>query len=140
MLIADMNIQVIYFSRAGQTKKIASTIASECNVESEDVRNASLHGDSFLFLGSGCYGGKAGKEMKKFIETNDLKDRSIALFGTSGGGDGKEVNDMNIMLNAKGADVKGTFFCKGKFFILNRDRPNDEDLENASKFAKNVIK
>ena len=37
-----------------------------------------------LFLGSGCYDGRSGKEMVRFIERNDFTGRSIALFGTSG--------------------------------------------------------
>lgn len=82
-----MKTQVIYFSRKGSTKKVADAIASELNVKSEDVKNAKLKDDAFIFLGSGNYGGKPGKQMIKFIEENDFKSRNVALFGTSGGGE-----------------------------------------------------
>lgn len=136
----NMNVQVIYFSRAGQTKKIAETIASECDVQPESVTDAKLQDNSFVFLGSGCYGGKAGKEMKEFIETNDFPSKSIALFGTSGGGVGKEVEDMKKMLFEKEINVKGEFYCKGKFWIINRKKPDETDLNNAQNFAKEMIK
>ena len=93
-----MTFQVLYFSRSGNTKKVANAIASEIGVISEDVKHAELKKDTMIFLGSGCYGGKPGKHMIRFIEKNDFNMRSIALFGTSGGGVGKETEAMEIML------------------------------------------
>lgn len=60
------------------------------------------------------------------------------MFGTSGGGTGEEVKAMEDMLNKKGANVKGKIFCKGKFFIMNRKKPDRKDLEEAKKFAKDM--
>lgn len=134
-----MKFQVIYFSRKGSTKKIADEIASELGVNAEAVKKAKLSKDSFIFLGSGCYGSKPANIMKKFIENNDFKSRNVALFGTSGGGEGKEVDFMEDLLNDKGAFVKGKFFCKGKFWFGNSDRPNADDLDGAKKFAKGMI-
>jgi len=135
-----MEYQVIYFSRKGSTKKVADTIASELSVNAEDVKTAKLNKDSFIFLGSGCYGGKPGKHMKKFIENNYFKSRNIALFGTSGGGEGKETEVMETMLTDKDAIVKGKYFCQGRFWFGNKDKPSNEDLDNAKKFVKNMIK
>ena len=135
-----MNYQVIYFSRKGSTKKIADAIASELNVKAEDVKNAKLNEDTFIFLGSGCYGGKPGKHMTQFIENNDFKSRNIALFGTSGGGGGKEVNFMENMLKDKGVIVKNKFYCRGKFWFINSKKPDNDDLNKAKKFAKEIIK
>jgi len=134
-----MKFQVIYFSGKGSTKKIADQIATELGVNAEVVKNATLSKDSFIFLGSGCYGSKPGKNMKKFIEKNDFKSRNVALFGTSGGGEGKGVDFMEDLLKNKGAFVKGKFFCKGKFWFGNKNRPNADDLNGAKKFAKKMI-
>lgn len=135
-----MKFQVIYFSRKGSTKKVAYAIASELGVNSEDVKIANLNKDSFIFLGSGCYGGKPAKHMTKFIENNDFKSRNVALFGTSGGGEGKETEFMENMLKDTDAIVKGKFFCQGKAWFLNKDKPSNEDLDDARQFAKNMIK
>jgi flavodoxin I len=135
-----MKFQVIYFSRKGSTKKIANSIASELGINAEDVKNAKLSSDSFVFLGSGCYGSKPAKIMTNFIEDNDFKSNKIALFGTSGGGHGAEVNAMEAQLKTKQIEIKGKFFCRGKFFIMNRKKPSNEDLEKAKKFAKNMKK
>jgi flavodoxin I len=134
-----MKYQVIYFSRKGSTKKVADSIAFELGVKAEDVKDAKLSKDAFVFLGSGCYGSKPGKTMTKFIEENDFKSNDVALFGTSGGGKGAEVNEMENLLNTKQTKIKGKFFCKGKFFIMNLRKPNNEDLEDAKSFAKRII-
>jgi flavodoxin len=140
VLFGIMDVQVIYSSRKGSTKKVADAIASEFRVNAEDVTTVTLQKDSFLFLGSGCYGGKPGKHMTRFIENNDFTSRTIALFGTSGGGDGKETEVMEMMLKEKNATVKGKYFCQGRFWFGNKDKPSDQDLDDAKKFAKKMIK
>jgi len=137
-LIIFMNYQVIYFSRKGNTKKIADAIASELDNKSEEVKNAELKNDTFIFLGSGCYGGKPGKKIQRFIENNDFNNRDIALFGTSGGGDGEETEVMEKMLKEKNANIKGRYFCMGKFWFLNKNKPDEKDIDGAEKFVKKM--
>jgi flavodoxin I len=139
-LIIHMEFQVIYFTKTGHTKKIAEAIASELNVKAEDVTDAKLNEEGLVFLGSGKYGPQPGKTMMEFIENNNFNSRNVALFGTSGGGKGLEVLEMEKALNAKGACIKGKFFCRGKFMFFNRGRPNDEDINEAKRFAKQMIK
>ena len=139
-IILSMNIQVIYFSRKGSTKKIADAIAAEVGVDAINVKSATLNKNEFVFLGSGSYGGKPGKSMINFILENDFSEMKIALFGTSGGGYGKETDVMETMLKEKGVLVKDKFYCKGKFFLFNKDKPNEEDISAAKKFAKSINK
>ena len=122
------------------TKKVADAIALELGITAQDVKNAKLDSDSFIFLGSGCYGGKPGRLMAKFIENNDFKSRNVALFGTSGGGEGKETEVMEIMLKEKNANVKGRYYCKGKAWFTNKNKPSNQDIDDAKKFAKDMTK
>jgi flavodoxin I len=135
-----MKFQVIYFSKTGNTKKVAEAIASELGVKAEDVDTTKLNEDALVFLGSGNYGGKPAKNIMKLIEENTCKSRNFALFGTSGSGKGIEVQEMEKALKIKEACIKGKFFCKGKFLFANRGRPNDDDLNEAKKFAKQIMK
>jgi flavodoxin len=135
-----MKFQVIYFSKTGNTKKVGEAIASELGVKAEDVKDAKLNEDGLVFLGSGKYGSQPGKIMMEFIEDNTFKSRDVALFGTSGSGQGIEVKEMEKTLITKEASIKGKFFCKGKFLFANRGRPNDQDLDEAKKFANLMIK
>ncbi len=134
--------QVIYFSRSGNTRKVADTIASEIGVKAIAIKDAKLNQKTdVIFLGSGCYGNKASPKMIEFITTNDFQDRQIALFGTSGNGQGIHLQDMAEILKKQGALLKGIYDCKGKTFgLINRSHPGKENLTKARKFVHEMIK
>lgn len=133
--------QVLYYSMGGSTRKVADAIAAELYVRAESVKSASVSGEaSLIFIGSGCYGDKPGEAMAKFIEAQDFSGKKVALFGTSGAGAGKEVEAMAEMLKRKGAEVKGGYHCKGRaFFIVNIGMPGKADLDDARKFAREMV-
>ena len=134
--------EVIYYSLTGNSKKVAEAIATELDVIAENVKTkAKLAEESFVFLGKGLYGGPLrSRRLKKFIDGNNFDGRKVALFGTSGNGKGKEVEALEETLTAKGAKISGRFYCKGEFlFIINRKHPTSEDLENARKFARELV-
>ncbi len=95
--------EVIYYSKTGNTRKVAEAIAAELDVSAEDVRTkGELAKDSFVFLGSGRYFPLPGRGFKKFVARNDFDGRKVALFGTSGEGRGREVEALE-----KNGDRKG---------------------------------
>ena len=132
--------EVIYSSMTGNTKKVAEAIAAELDVSAEDVKTkGELTKDSFVFLGSGNYFPLPGRGFKKLVASNDFDGRKVALFGTSGGGKGREVEALGKMVTAKGAKVMSKFYCKGKLFcFISRKHPTSDDLENARKFAREL--
>jgi len=133
--------EVVYYSKMGNTKKVAEAIAAELGITAEHVKaKKGLTKDSFVFLGSGCYAGKPGGIMQEFIKRNDFKGRQVALFGTSGGGMGDEVRAMEELLKPTGAIIRGSFYCKGKMFLANRGHPSREELANAREFANKMKK
>jgi flavodoxin I len=135
--------QVLFYSKGGNTRKLADAIASELGVMATDIKTASILDPAadIIFLGSGCYGSKPGEEIMKFIEKNDFIGRKVALFGTSGGNAGMEVGLMATALTHKGATVLGRYHCKGKAFLLfSTGHPNQEDLDGARKFAREMLK
>tara|TARA_B100001971_G_C17939889_1_gene407088 strand:+ start:148 stop:567 length:420 start_codon:yes stop_codon:yes gene_type:complete len=136
--------EVIYYSMTGNTKKVAEVIAAELDVNAENVKTkGGAAKDSFLLLGSGNYScfPLPGGGFKKFVASNAFNGRQVALFGTSGGGKGREVEALEKMVTVKGAKVMGKFYCRGKlFFFFNRKHPDNKDLENARKFARELKK
>lgn len=133
--------EVVYYSREGNTKKVADAIAEELGVVAQDVKTTKEPDKgSFLFLGSGCYVGKPGKELMEFIKRCELNGRRVALFGTSASPEGKEIPAMEKALIAKGAKIVGKFYCEGKFLFFNRKHPDSTDLENARKFVREMMK
>ena len=134
--------EVVYSSTFGSTRKVAEAIAVELGVKAESVKaKEGLTKDSFVFLGSGCYAGRPGRKLRKFIARNDFKGRQVALFGTSGDGKGNEVKVMAGVLKPMGAVIRGSFYCQGRtLFFLNRGHPSSQELANARKFANEMKK
>ena len=134
------NVSVLVDSRGGNTRKVADAIADELSIKAENV-TASFPDAKILFLGSGTYGGKPGEAMLKFIGSGNFSGRKVAIFGTAASltGNQKMIGAMTDILKRKGATVLGSYFCKGKFFLVNWGHPNKEDLDNARKFAQEMI-
>jgi flavodoxin len=131
--------EVVYYSKGGNTKKVAQAIANELGVNAKDTDTKPiLSKDSFVFLGTGNYGGKPVKSIIEFIERNILQMKGIALFGTSASGTGTEVVKIEKLLKQKGIIVASKFHCKGKFLFLRRHNPTGEELEGARNFARKM--
>ena len=65
----------------------------------------------------------------------------MALFGTSGSGEGNEVRAMEELLKPKGALIRDSFYCQGRvFFLFYRGHPSNEELANAREFANEMKK
>ena len=136
------DIAVFVDSRGGNTRKVADAIAGELGASMGDLA-APLPADAeILFLGSGTYGGAPGTGMMKFVTDNVFTGRKVALFGTSmaEAGAQKMIAALGDALIKKGAIVLGNYQCRGKFLLFNRGRPGTEDLDNAKKFAREMLK
>lgn len=133
--------EVIYYSLTGNTRKVAQAIATELGVAAESAKTKDgLAEGSLVFLGAGLYGPLRGWGLKQFIDRNDFQGRKVALFGTSGEGKGKELAALEELVEAKGAEVVGRFFCSGQFlFLINHSHPTSEDLRDATRFAREVV-
>lgn len=132
---------ILYYSMTGNTKKMATAMAAELDVEAKSIKTeTAVPQDGLLFLGSGSYGDKPGEDMTKFIGNNDFTGRKVALFGTSAKGEGKEVQGMAEALKQKGANVMGSYYCKGKsFVVVNIGHPGKDELDGARKFARAMV-
>ena len=131
--------EVVYDLKSGNTKKLALAIATELGVQAENVREkGELTKGSFVLLGSGCYAAKPGRKLRAFIKVNDFRERRVALFGTSGDGQGTQIGALEELLKPMGAIMEGSFHCPGRFLFQNRERPNEEDLMKARAFANRM--
>lgn len=137
---------VFYYSRGGNTRKVADAMAAALKVDALDVKKASAKDvpeGAFLLVGSGVYGSRAGKEMMDFLQSlPPVNGGKAATFETSG--DGIEVvagKEMGDMLKKRDYAVTGSFVCPGRtFFIAKRGHPSKEDMEKAASFASGLAK
>lgn len=134
-----MKIAVRYYSRGGNTKKVAEAIAEELGVEALDITNKVEDAD-ILFLGASMYAFTIDKNIKEFVGGLTKENtKEIVNFSTSASDTSthKKVNkcikDKDIVMNEE------HFSVFGQFLGMNKGRPNEADLENAKKFARKVV-
>ena len=132
-----MTYAVRYYTKTGNTRKLADAIAKELGVEalpiSEDVKEPV----DVLFLGNSYYAFNIDPEVRNFVSSLDKeKIGKIVNFGSAA-----MLNSTYKKVKAE-ADKVGIamdereFHCKGEFKGLHKGRPNDNDLKAAQDFAK----
>lgn len=134
-----MNIAVRYYTRSGNTQKLANAIAEAVNIEAKDVAAPLTGKVDVLFLGSSVYAGGVDDAVKQFISDNKANIGKIYNFSTAAlvSSTYKQVKKLAEENGIAMADEE--FHCRGAFSIMHRNRPNEEDLKKAKDFATNVM-
>jgi len=134
-----MNTAVRYYTRSGNTKKLADAIAKTISSESKDLSTPLEERAEILFLGCSYYAFDVDAEVKRFIVENKDKIGKIVCFGTSA-----MMKSMRKPVS-RVADTVGIvvaeeeFHCRGQFGKMHKGRPNEDDLNAVAAFAKRVI-
>ena len=135
-----MNIAVRYYTRSGNTRKLAEAIGKAVGVQALDVSAQLTEKTDILFLGSSVYAADIDDAVKEFLEKNSTHIGKIVNFSTAA------IARSTYQQVKKCADRLGIamseeeFHCKGSFAILHKNRPNEEDLNKATFFAKEIVK
>ncbi len=132
-----MTYAVRYYTKTGNTKRLAEAMAKELGVEALPISEPVNEAVDYLFLGNSYYAFDIDPEVKDFVASLD-KDKvgKIVNFGSA------------AMLNSTYKKVKAAadkvgvamddkeFHCRGEFKGLHKGRPNDSDIAAAIEFVK----
>ncbi|MCK5476967.1 MAG: flavodoxin family protein [Candidatus Aenigmarchaeota archaeon] len=147
-----MKTLIIYCSvHHSNTKKIAKTMADILDADllkPQEIKIDKLADYNLIGFGSGIYFGKHHDDLFDFVSKLPMQNNKKAfIFSTRG------IMPVNIchkllkkQLSEKEFDVINEFSSKGFDTVgpfkliggINKNRPNDDDLENAKKFAENI--
>ena len=135
-----MKIEVRYYSRSGNTRKLAEAIAEQAGCAAQDISEPVDGYTDLLFLGASVYAGGIDKSVKEFISVlNKDAVGSVAVFSTSALAE-RAFPQIKKELEKKGiAVLDKDFYCRGKFMLFHRGRPNDDDVSAAKSFATELI-
>ena len=134
-----MKIAVRYYTKTGNTERIAKAVAEAVGVKAEPISVPVDEEVDILFLGNSYYAFSIDPEVRDFIGSLDKsKVGKIVNFGSA------------AMLNSTWKKVKAEadkagipmdnreFHCKGEFKGLHKGRPNADDIKAAADFAKKI--
>ncbi len=133
-----MNAAVRYFSKSGNTKKIAEAIADAVGTQAKPLPNPIGEEVDLLFLGGAIYGFGIDENLKDYISTLPGTIPCVAIFSTTAVVPSAYPH-ISTLLEEQGLTVcKEEFHCWGKFLLMHKGRPDDNDLEHAAAFARRV--
>jgi len=136
-----MTIEVRYYSKTGNTKKLAEVIAKQVGVTAKSITER-IEGDfDILFIGGAVYAFDIDPLLKTFIESLDpQKIKTVVIFSTAAIVK-SAYKQIKGALKKRGLHVSSKeFHCPGHYKILRKGRPNIEDIKNAERFAQEVLK
>ena len=135
-----MKIAVRYYTKTGNTKRLAEAIAKAVCVEALPITAPVAESVDILFLGNSYYAFTIDPEVRRFIESlGKEKVGKIVNFGSA------------AMMNSTWKKVKAVadkvgismdereFHCKGEFKGLHKGKPDESDLDAAAAFAKKIV-
>ena len=134
-----MKTAVRYYSRSGNTQKLAEAIAKALGTAAEIAEVPIAEPVDLLFIGGALYAGNMDEQLKKLAKslTGEIVKR-VAVFSTAASGKPLQPK-VKELLEGKGIVVLDeTFAGKGKFLLANKGRPDDSDCEAAAAFAKKL--
>ncbi len=134
-----MKIAVRYYTKTGNTERLAKAVAEAVGVKAEPISVPVDEEVDILFLGNSYYAFSIDPEVRDFIGSLDKsKVGKIVNFGSA------------AMLNSTWKKVKAEadkagipmdnreFHCKGEFKGLHKGRPNADVIKAAADFAKKI--
>ena len=130
--------KVVYVSKGGNTKKLADAIAKGAGISAVSMEHFDPSETAdILYVGASIYAGIIDGKLRQFLASlKPLQVKNVVVFGTSAGKK-TALPEIKSILEPNGIAVSNDeFHCKGSFLLVNRGRPNEEDLKQAEVFAK----
>ena len=132
---------VRYYTKTGNTRRLAEAVAEAVGAKALPISTPVTEPVDVLFLGNSYYAFSIDPEVRDFVRSLDKsKVGRIVNFGSAA-----MLNSTYKKVKAE-ADRVGIpmdereFHCKGEFKGIHKGRPNEEDLQAAAEFARNIIK
>lgn len=134
-----MKVDVRYYSRGGNTKRLAEAVAGALGAPALTV-DAPMEGRAdVVFLCASVYAGGPDKRVLTFVKQNARDIGRLVVLSTSAAGKSTYTR-LKAAAEDMGVEVADAFFhCPGSFMMLHRNRPNEQDCRSAAAFAKAML-
>ena len=135
-----MKIAVRYYTKTGNTKRLAEAVAAAVGAQALPIGCPVDEPADILFLGNSYYAFTIDPEVRKFIASLDKsKVGRIVNFGSAA-----MLNSTYKKVKAEAAKVgipvdDREFHCKGEFKGIHKGKPDETDLAAVAAFATSFL-
>lgn len=134
-----MKIAVRYYSKTGNTKKLADAIATQLHVDAKDISEGLNEKVDILFLGSSVYWAGMDGSVKKFLKQHGKNAKMIVSFSTAALIT-STFNQLQKLSEEAGLNLsRKEFHCRGEFQMLHKGKPDKADLKAVRDFAEAIV-
>jgi flavodoxin len=134
-----MKVAIRYYTRGGNTKKLADAISEAIGVEAKTTSEPLTEDVDILFLGSSVYAYGVDDEVKKFINGINVKVGKVVGFSTAALIKSTHKQVAKLLAEKQISFADEEFACKGSFAMIHKGKPDAEDCKAAADFAKKII-
>lgn len=134
-----MKIAVRYYTKTGNTKRLAEAVAEAVGAEALPLSAPVEDAVDLLFLGNSYYAFSIDPEVRDFVRSLDsgkvgriVNFGSVAMLNSTYKKVKAEADKVGIPMDER------EFHCRGEFKGLHKGRPNEEDLKAAAAFARKI--
>ena len=134
-----MTYAVRYYTKTGNTQRLAEAIANELGVEAKPISSPIEEKVDILFLGNSYYAFTIDPEVRSFVSALDKeKVGSIVNFGTAAMMN-STIKKLKAVAKKVGIPmIDKEFHCRGEFKGMNKGKPDENDLKAAVEFTKKI--
>lgn len=131
----EMNVAVRYYSKLGNTKRIAEAIAKGAGVTAVSITEETAldKGVDLLFLGGAPYANVMAPELRAYAEGLDAANVGRAVLFTTSNWSRRTVRALKKILRQRGIQVDDKYFYAHMTRVKAR-------ADAAKEFAENQIK
>ena len=135
-----MKIAVRYYTKTGNTKRLAEAVAKAVNAEALPISTPIDEPVDILFLGNSYYAFTIDPEVRQFVASLDRKKvRKIVNFGSAAMMN-STYKKVKAVADKAGIPMdKREFHCKGQFKGMHKGKPDEIDLKAAAEFARRIV-
>ena len=135
-----MKIEVRYYSKGGNTRRLAEAVAKALNVEAMTVDQPMNGRADVVFLCASVYGGLPDKSVTTFVKQNARDIGRLVVLSTSASGKSTHGR-LKAAAEDMGVTVSDAYFhCPGAWMFFHKGRPNAQDCQQAAAFALAQVK
>ncbi len=133
-----MKIEIRYYTKSGNTKKLADAIAEVTGSAAKDISVPLAEKTDLLFLCNSVYWAGADGKVKQFIKDNADRIGTLVNVSTAAMIE-STYGQISNLCQKYGVNIsEKEFHCKGKFAAFHKGHPDENDISAVRAFAKKI--